>query len=67
MSIMKKEKKKKSWFNITLHIKIKKKKKDIKRMWLLAIRNFDIYIYIYIKWHQRRNYQINGDIYGLLK
>ena len=36
-------------------------------MWLIAIRNFDIYIYIYIyfKCYQRRNYQINGDIYIL--
>ena len=35
-------------------------------MWLIAIRHFDIYIYIYIKCHQRRNYQINGDIYYFL-
>ena len=32
-------------------------------MWLIALRNFDIYIYIYIKCHQHRNYQINRDIY----
>ena len=36
-------------------------------MWLIAIRNFDIYIYIYIKYHQRKNYQINGDIYCFLE
>ena len=44
--------------------KKKKLKKERKRTWLIGIRNFEIYIYIYIfKCHQRKNYQINEDIY----
>ena len=46
-------------------LKIKKKRK---RTWLIAIRNLYIYIYIYVfKCHQRRNYQINRDIYCFLE
>ena len=65
------EKKKLIQHNITykkFKIKIFLKKKKRKRTWLTAIRNFDMYIYIYIllKCHQRRNYQINGDIYSSL-
>ena len=40
------------------------KKRERKRTWLIAIRNFDTYIY---KCHQRRNYQINRDIYCFLE
>ena len=43
--------------------KIKKLKKERKRTWLIGIKILR-YIYIYIfKCHQRKNYQINEDIY----
>ena len=54
MNRMKKKKKKKKeeeeliQHNVTYKKLINKKKKDRKRTWLIAIRNFDIYIYIYI-------------------
>ena len=64
-----KEKKELIQHNVTYKkLKIKKKLKkererERKRTWLIVIRNFDIY---FLKCHQRRNYQINGDIYSFL-
>ena len=68
MNRMKKRRKKKKELiqHSVTYKKLKILKKERKRTWLIDIRNFDIYIYIYIKCYQHRNYQINGDIYCFL-
>ena len=65
MNRMKKKERELIQHNIT-YKKLKILKKERKRTWLIAIRNFDIYIYIFFKCHQRKNYQINEDIYCFL-
>ena len=48
MNRIKKRKKKELIQHSVTYKKLKILKKERKRTWLIAIRNFDIYIYIYI-------------------